>query len=144
MLTVQQLQPTVTSVHDLLRNGDYVGYQSGSSVKYWLEEMGFHKKHLMGYVTVEEYAEALQRGSGNGGVSAIFDEVPYLKIFLSKYCDSYTMVGPTYRLGGFGFVSSSTPLINQLIFHIVVQKMWIGFHFLFVVLGFSNRVTDGA
>lgn len=128
MLTVQQLQPTVTSVHDLLRNGDYVGYQSGSAVKYWLEEMGFHKKHLMGYVTVEEYAEALQRGSGNGGVSAIFDEVPYLKIFLSKYCDSYTMVGPTYRLGGFGFVSSSTPLIN-LIFCILVQKHWIEFHF---------------
>jgi len=103
MLTVQRLQPTVTSVQDLLRNGDRVGYQNGSTVKYWLEEMGFHKKDLLGYVEVEEYAEALQRGSGNGGVSAIVDEVPYLKIFLSKYCEGYTMVGPTYKLGGFGF-----------------------------------------
>ena len=117
MLTVQRLQPTVTSVQDLLRNGDCVGYQSGSTVKYWLEEMGFHKKDLLGYVTVEEYAEALQRGSGNGGVSAIVDEVPYLKIFLSKYCEGYTMVGPTYKLGGFGFVSP-LPLIN-LIFRVL-------------------------
>jgi len=117
MLTVQRLQPTVTSVQDLLRNGDRVGYQNGSTVKYWLEEMGFHKKDLLGYVEVEEYAEALQRGSGNGGVSAIVDEVPYLKIFLSKYCEGYTMVGPTYKLGGFGFVSP-LPLIN-LIFRVL-------------------------
>ncbi|KXG19505.1 glutamate receptor 2.9-like isoform X3 [Sorghum bicolor] len=103
MLTFQQFQPTVTSVQDLLRNGHFVGYQRGSTVKYWLEEMGFHKKNLLGYGTVEEYAEALQMGSENGGVSAIFDENPYLKIFLSKYCEGYTMVGPTYRLGGFGF-----------------------------------------
>jgi hypothetical protein len=108
MLTFQQFQPTVTSVQDLLRNGHFVGYQRGSTVKYWLEEMGFHKKNLLGYGTVEEYAEALQMGSENGGVSAIFDENPYLKIFLSKYCEGYTMVGPTYRLGGFGFVSLFT------------------------------------
>ncbi|CAL5037232.1 unnamed protein product [Urochloa decumbens] len=115
MLTVQQLQPTVTSVQDLLRNGDFVGYQRGSAVKYWLEEMGFHKKDLLGYGTVEEYAEALQRGSGNGGVSAIVDEVPYLKIFLSKYCEDYTMVGPTYRLGGFGFAFPiGSPMVHDV------------------------------
>lgn len=105
MLTVQRLQPTVNGVQDLLRNGDYVGYQRGSTVEYWLKEMGFQKKNLLGYDTVEEYADALQKGSGNGGVSAIFDEIPYLKMFLSKYSEGYTMVGPTYRLGGFGFVS---------------------------------------
>nr|BAK05392.1 predicted protein [Hordeum vulgare subsp. vulgare] len=106
VLTVQRLQPTVTSVQDLLRNGDYVGYHKGSAVPYWLEKMGFRKEILLGYSTLEEYADALQRGSGNGGVSAIFDEIPYLKAFLSKYCEGYTMIGPTYRLGGFGFVSS--------------------------------------
>ncbi|RLN13531.1 hypothetical protein C2845_PM09G05270 [Panicum miliaceum] len=123
MLTVQRLQPTVTSVQDLLRNGDRVGYQSGSTVKYWLEEMGFNKKDLLGYVTVEEYAEALQRGSGNGGVSAIVDEVPYLKIFLSKYCEGYTMVGPTYKLGGFGF-AIMTPAVQQEMAQI--EKKWFG------------------
>lgn len=98
MLTVQRLQSTATSVQDLLRNGDYVGYQKGSIVEYWLEEMGFHKENLLGYSTMEEYADALWRGSDNGVVSAIFDEIPYLKVFLSKYCEGYTMVGPTYRL----------------------------------------------
>jgi hypothetical protein len=105
VLTVQRLQPTVTSVQDLLISGDYVGYHKGSIVAYWLEEMGFRKENLLGYSTVEEYADALWRGSGKGGVSAIFDEIPYLKVFLSKYCEGYTIVGPTYRLGGFGFVS---------------------------------------
>ncbi|KAK3128585.1 hypothetical protein QOZ80_6BG0463730 [Eleusine coracana subsp. coracana] len=115
MLTVQRLQPTVNSVQDLLRNGDYVGYQRGSTVGYWLEEMGFHRKNLLGYDTVEEYADALQKGSENGGVSAIFDEIPYLKIFLAKYCEGYTMVGPTYRLGGFGFAFPiGSPLVHDI------------------------------
>jgi hypothetical protein len=74
MLTFQQLQPTVTSVQDLLRNGHFVGYQRDSTVKYWLEEMGFQKENLLGYDTVEEYAEALQMGLENGGVSALFNE----------------------------------------------------------------------
>ncbi|WVZ82209.1 hypothetical protein U9M48_029496, partial [Paspalum notatum var. saurae] len=129
MLTVQRLQPTVTSVQDLLRNGDYVGYQRGSAVKYWLEEMGFHHKNMLGYGTVEEYAEALQRGSDNGGVSAIFDESPYLKIFLSKYCEGYTMVGPTYRLGGFGFAFPiGSPMVHdvsQVIMTPAVQEQMV-------------------
>ncbi|CAN6172841.1 unnamed protein product [Urochloa humidicola] len=137
IMTVQRLQPTVTSVQDLLRNGDHVGYQRGSAVKYWLEEMGFHKMDLVGYDTVEEYAEALQRGSGNGGVSAIVDEVPYLKIFLSKYCEGYTMVGPTYRLGGFGFAFPiGSPMVHDISQAIVtpamqeeiarIEKKWFG------------------
>ncbi|CAL5051499.1 unnamed protein product [Urochloa decumbens] len=124
MLTVQSLQPTVTSVQDLLRNGDHVGYQRGSIVKYWLEEMGFHKEDLLGYGTVQGYAEALQRGSGNGGVSAIVDEVPYLKIFLSKYCEGYTMVGPTYRLGGFGFAFPiGSPMVHDISQAIMMPAM---------------------
>lgn len=115
MLTVQRLQSTATSVQDLLRNGDYVGYQKGSIVEYWLEEMGFHKENLLGYSTMEEYADALWRGSDNGVVSAIFDEIPYLKVFLSKYCEGYTMVGPTYRLGGFGFAFPiGSPMVHDV------------------------------
>lgn len=115
VLTVQRLKPTVTSVQDLLRSGDYVGCHKGSIVAYWLEEMGFRKEILLGYSTVEEYADALRRGSGNGGVSAIFDEIPYLKVFLSNYCEGYTMVGPTYRLGGFGFAfPMESPMVHDV------------------------------
>lgn len=28
-------------------------------------------------------------------VSTVFDEIPYLKAFLSNYCQGYSMVGPT-------------------------------------------------
>jgi ionotropic glutamate receptor len=62
---------------------------------------------LKAYNTPEEYNEALSRGSHNGGVEAIFDEIPFIKLFLAKYCSKYTMVGPTYKTGGFGFVSPS-------------------------------------
>uniref|UniRef100_A0A0E0L8T9 Ionotropic glutamate receptor C-terminal domain-containing protein n=1 Tax=Oryza punctata TaxID=4537 RepID=A0A0E0L8T9_ORYPU len=115
MLTVQQLQPAATNVQDLLRNGNYVGYQKGSTVVQWLEEMGFQKENLRGYASLEEYDDALQRGSENGGVVAVFDEIPYLKAFLSKYCQGYTMVGPTYRLGGFGFAFPiGSPIVHDL------------------------------
>ncbi|CAM0913184.1 unnamed protein product [Alopecurus aequalis] len=137
VLTVQRLQPTVTSVQDLLISGDYVGYHKGSTVAYWLEEMGFRKENLVAYSTVEEYADALWRGSGNGGVSAIFDEIAYLKVFLSKYCEGYTMVGPTYKLGGFGFAFPiGSPMVHdasQAMMYPAVQeemerieKKWFG------------------
>ena len=57
------------------------------------------------YRTPEEYDEALSNGTHNGGVAAIFDEIPYIKLFLSKYGSRYAMVGPIYKTDGFGFVS---------------------------------------
>ena len=50
---------------------------------------------------------------GGGGVAAIFDEIPYIKLFLAKFCSMYTMVGPTYKTDGFGFVSISLSQQNK-------------------------------
>jgi len=69
--------------------------------------LNFDETKLKAYNTPEEYNEALSNGSHNGGVAAIFDEIPFIKLFLAKYCSKYTMVGPTYKTGGFGFVSLS-------------------------------------
>ncbi|CAN6216919.1 unnamed protein product [Urochloa humidicola] len=104
MLTVQQLEPTVTDVKELIRRGDYIGYQEGSFVPSELKKMNFDERKLKSYSAPEQYAEALSKGSANGGVAAIFDEIPYLKLFLSQYCDGYAMVGPIYKDAGFGFV----------------------------------------
>lgn len=104
MLTVQQLQPTVTDVNELRKNGEYVGYQDGSFVLGMLKAMHFDK--LRNYTTADQYAQALRNGSAKGGVAAIFDEIPYLKLFLSDHCQEYTLVGQTYKTDGFGFVSS--------------------------------------
>ncbi|CAI9772304.1 unnamed protein product [Fraxinus pennsylvanica] len=105
MLTVQQLQPTVKDINQLLKNKDYVGYQQGSFVFELLKGMGFDESRLKQYNSPEECDELFSQGSGNGGISTAFDGIPYIKLFLAKYCSKYTMVDPTYSLtGGFGFV----------------------------------------
>lgn len=106
MLTLQQLQPKVNEVDDLIKNGEYVGYQEGSFVSgFLMDNMKFDSSKFRIYSTLEDYDVALSRGSRNGGVGAVVDELPYIRLFLSKYCHKYTMIGPTYRTSGFGFVS---------------------------------------
>lgn len=108
MLTVQRLQPTFVDVKEIKEKGYFVGYQKDSFVKGLLtKQLNFDESKLKPYITPEEYDEALSRESHNGGVAAIFDEIPYIKLFLAKYCSKYTMVGPTYKTDGFGFVSLS-------------------------------------
>ncbi|XP_078150479.1 glutamate receptor 2.8-like isoform X2 [Carex rostrata] len=136
MLTVQQLQPTVTDIYDIQRNGEYVGYKSGSFVEGLLQELNFDRSKMRGYYP-EEFAEALERGSANGGVAAIVHEIPYIKLFLAKNCKSYTMVGPIYKTAGFGFAfPKGSPLvadISRAILNITggndilqIEKKWIG------------------
>ncbi|KAK1669563.1 hypothetical protein QYE76_057722 [Lolium multiflorum] len=111
MLTVRQLQP---SMNDWTEK-DYVGIQEGSSVELILKKMGFPEAKFRTYTTIDQYADALNKGSDNGGVKAIFDEVPYLKLFLSRYCEGYSMVGPIYKSGGFGFVFPlGSPLVEDV------------------------------
>ncbi|KAG0482172.1 hypothetical protein HPP92_010256 [Vanilla planifolia] len=100
ILTVEQLQPTVTDVNDLIKNGDKVGYLTDSFMPSFLKRLNFKETNLIAYNSPEDYQAALS----NGSVAAIFDEIPYLKVFLNKYCGKYAMVGPTYKTDGFGFV----------------------------------------
>jgi ionotropic glutamate receptor len=104
MLTVQRLQPTFVDVEEIKTRGYFVGYQKDSFVKDLLtKQLNFHESKLKAYITPEEYDEALSTER----VAAIFDEIPYIKLFLANRCSKYTMVGPTYKTDGFGFVSLS-------------------------------------
>ncbi|XP_006845539.2 glutamate receptor 2.7 [Amborella trichopoda] len=115
MLTVQQLQPTVTNIDTLIKNGDYIGCQPRSFIRELLKRLHVNESKLKTYDNFDEYAEALSKGSQNGGISAYFEEVPYIKLFLSNYCDRFTMVGPTYRTAGFGFVfPKGSPLVSDV------------------------------
>jgi glutamate receptor, ionotropic, plant len=105
MLTVEQLQPTVTSVDELLKARVSVGYSHGSYIKGLLEELGFDASKIKPYDTPEDYHDALSRGSKNGGIAAYVEEIPYIKLFLAEHCNGYTMVGPIYKTAGFGYVS---------------------------------------
>jgi glutamate receptor, ionotropic, plant len=137
MLTVQKLLPTVTDIRELQRRGDFIGYQDGSFIEGSLQKLGFDRTRMLSYSTAEQYAEALSKGSANGGVAAVFDEIPYLKLFLSQYCDEYTMVGPVYKTDGFGFVfprgSPMTPDVSRAVLALAegeqmvqIEKKWFG------------------
>lgn len=106
LLTVQQLQPTVTDVNQLLKTKQNVGYQKGSFVLGILKELGFEDSNLKIYNSPEELYQLFTNKSRVDGVAAAFDETPYLKPFLAKYCSQYTMVEPTFKTNGFAFVSS--------------------------------------
>ncbi|KAJ6819027.1 glutamate receptor 2.5-like isoform X1 [Iris pallida] len=136
-LTVQQLQPTVADVSELIKSGDYVGYQDGSFVKGLLTRLQFDEKKLKNYSTPDQYSEALLKGTKNGGVAAIFDEIPYLKLFLSGRCADFDMVGRIYKTDGFGFVlprgSPLVPDVSRAILKVTegnemsaIEKKWFG------------------
>ncbi|XP_057958723.1 glutamate receptor 2.7-like [Malania oleifera] len=115
MLTVQQLQPTVTDINYLIKKGEYVGYQQGSFVLGFLRQMNFDESKLRLYNSPDELDEALSKGSANGGIAAAFDEIPYMRLFLAKYCSKYTMVQPTYKTDGFGFAfPQGSPLVSDV------------------------------
>ena len=95
---------------------DNVGSQLGSVVVPGsLSNLNFKYSGLKKHNSAEEYDNALSRGSKDGGISAIIDEMSYVKAFFAKYSAHYTMIAPKYTTStnGFGFVSIST---NNIIF----------------------------
>ncbi|KAJ0091276.1 hypothetical protein Patl1_14393 [Pistacia atlantica] len=104
MLTVQRLRPSFDDVKEIRASGYLVGYPKDSFVKdFLINKLNLNESNLKGYEYPKDYDEALS----NQSVAAIFDEIPFIKLFLAKYCSKYMMVGPTYRTGGLGFVSLS-------------------------------------
>ncbi|EEF46825.1 glutamate receptor 2 plant, putative [Ricinus communis] len=70
LLTVQQLMPTVTDVHQLINNGEYVGYQEDSFVLGILRGLGFHESKLKVYNSTKECNELFVKGTENGSIAA--------------------------------------------------------------------------
>ncbi|XP_020547381.1 glutamate receptor 2.5-like [Sesamum indicum] len=108
ILTVDQLKFAFSDNY-------YIGCQEGSFMKQFLtEQLHISALRLRTYSSPEEYHKAMSLGSQNEGIDAIFDEIPYMKVFLNKYDSQYKMVGPTYRTGGFGF---AFPIGSPLVSH---------------------------
>ncbi|CAM8898129.1 unnamed protein product [Rhodiola kirilowii] len=133
MLTVQKLQPTITDINELLRRGDKVGYQKGTFVLDLLKEMKFEESKLLPYKSLEE----LEAVFSNGSVAAVFDEIPYMQLFLGKHCSEYAMVGRPYKTDGFGFVfpkgSRLAPDVSRAILNVTqgekmveIERKWFG------------------
>ncbi|XVF48222.1 hypothetical protein PTKIN_Ptkin03bG0172600 [Pterospermum kingtungense] len=115
LLTVEQLQP-ITDINDLWKRKESVGYLNGSFVEgILLDRLKFDKSQLKIYNSPQELHELFTKGSANGGISAALDEMPYIKLFLAKYCGKYTTVEPTFKTDGFGFVfPKGSPLVPDV------------------------------
>ncbi|KAI4966710.1 hypothetical protein ZWY2020_037039 [Hordeum vulgare] len=124
------------NLSSMLTKGEYVGYKNGSYLGDLLEQIGFDRRKIKAYSNPDDFHDALYKGSKNGGIAAVIDEVPYIKIFLSKHCKGYTMVGPIYKSEGFGFAFPNDPLrstTSRAILSITegdtiiqIERKWIG------------------
>ncbi|XP_022848940.1 glutamate receptor 2.7-like [Olea europaea var. sylvestris] len=105
LLTVQRIK---------LVKGDSIGanaFVQGFTVS----NLNFQDNMLMPYPSPERYDEALRRGSKNGGAGAIIDEIPYIKLFLSKYPHDYAMIESQETTNGFGFAfQKGSPLAHEM------------------------------
>ncbi|PWA94223.1 ionotropic glutamate receptor, metazoa [Artemisia annua] len=98
-LIVNQLQPKLPNHYHV------VGYEDGSVVRDLATDREIFPTgidELQPLSNMEEYKTDLDKGI----VDAIFDEGPYIDIFLAKYGDSYIKVGPLLEEPGFGFAFS--------------------------------------
>ncbi|XP_022971646.1 glutamate receptor 2.2-like [Cucurbita maxima] len=144
ILMSDQLQPKYFSVSELISKGYYVGYQKGSFLKSMLiEQLKFNESKLKSYANVEEYRKALSKGSQNGGVAAIFDEIPYLQVFLTKYGSDFTMAGPKYRTDGFGFAfplnSRLVPYVSRAILNVTESEKMVAIQTKYFGVGNQNQ-----
>ncbi|KAH1065607.1 hypothetical protein J1N35_030594 [Gossypium stocksii] len=103
MLTISHLQPSVSDIDTLLRTNASVGCNGNSFiVGYLINMLGFKPKNIRKIDSINDYPDAFR----NGDIEVAFFVVPHAKVFLAKYCKGFTMTGPTFKLGGFGFVFS--------------------------------------
>ena len=101
MLTVQHLGPTVTDIETLKNSNAKIGHCSGSFLsKYLVDVLDFNHDNIWTFNSTKDFADALQ----NREIAAAFLEVPLANLFLAKYCKGFTIAGPTYKVGGLGFV----------------------------------------
>ncbi|KAF3336820.1 glutamate receptor 2.8-like protein [Carex littledalei] len=115
IFTNDRVKPTVTSIQELIKNQDYVGYLQSSYDKGMLINMGFKESQLRPLASFKEYNDALTKGSKNGGVAAVIDELPYVNLFLKKY-SNYTIPSIfSHKAPGFGFAfQKGLPLAQHL------------------------------
>ncbi|KAK4268529.1 hypothetical protein QN277_025176 [Acacia crassicarpa] len=93
-------EPSFKDENEIKSSNVPVGYKKGSWVRGLLiDQIGLKDEQLKGLGSREEYNEALS----NGTVDAIFDETPYLILFLSRYRSRFMMTGTMYQTGGFSF-----------------------------------------
>ncbi|XP_028760951.1 glutamate receptor 2.7-like [Neltuma alba] len=122
--------PPWKDVQEIRRGNRTVGYQKDSWMRgFLIDQLGLKDDQLRAFTSRKEYKDVLSNeDKEKGGVDAIFDETPYLKLFLSQ-CPSCQMVGPIYKAGGFAFVSIS-------------KELYLGLEFFNCNIGSDSKCDD--
>ncbi|KAI3514753.1 hypothetical protein L1887_13435 [Cichorium endivia] len=94
LLTVEQFE--------LASKGGIVGFHGGSFMGgVTVRNVHFEGHQKRAYYSYEDYAHAL---SEEGDADAIVDEMPYIKMFLSRYSGDYALVTSEPITSGFAFI----------------------------------------
>ncbi|KAF5188943.1 Glutamate receptor 3.2 [Thalictrum thalictroides] len=111
MLTIPHIQSNDYSIEYLRMTNAKVGCDRGFVGKYLEDVFGLHPKNIRLFDSDTDYPLALEKGE----IVAAFLEVPYVKVFLAKHCKDFVVVGPTYAVGGFGFVfPKGSPILPDI------------------------------
>ncbi|KAK2997072.1 hypothetical protein RJ639_024864, partial [Escallonia herrerae] len=141
ILTIRQLEPTITDMQERIEKEMVVGYPKGSFVYGLLRQFIKDGSKLLVYNTTDELHQAFPKGT----IAAAFDEIPHKKLFLDKHCLKYTMVAQTLRtaseltiycyLQAFPIGSPLVPDVSRAILSVTegdkmeqIQKAWLGKH----------------
>lgn len=103
-VTVSRLKPSI-DIETLKRTDSVVGCDGITLVcRYLVEVLGFMPVRIKRIDSISGYAKAFE----NGDIAAAFFVEPHAKLFLAEYCKGYTIAGPTFQFGGFGFVRTTS------------------------------------
>ncbi|XP_047950152.1 glutamate receptor 2.7-like isoform X2 [Salvia hispanica] len=106
---------TLDQLHFSFSDDHYIGYHRGSfTYEFLTEKLSISPARLRPYSSLQEYHDAMRKGSKRGGIDAIFDELPYMKLLINRYDSRYKMKGPTFRTDGLGF---ALPVGSPLVAH---------------------------
>ncbi|KAG4977267.1 hypothetical protein AAZX31_13G156400 [Glycine max] len=101
ILTVQRLQPTVTDIQILKNNNKKIGCDGDSFVRTYLETVEeFKPENIINIGSENSYDDAFK----NNSIAAAFLELPYEKVYISKYCKGYYAFAINKKFGGLGFI----------------------------------------
>ncbi|KAI3827588.1 hypothetical protein L1987_01666 [Smallanthus sonchifolius] len=99
-LTLDQMRPRVPATFET------AGYQAGTYLNAFIKnKYNCSGKDLWPLKNIEEYKNALS----NGSVNAVFDELPYVELFLAKYGSGYMKFGPINQESGLAFSPTVVP-----------------------------------
>ncbi|KAF9618733.1 hypothetical protein IFM89_002428 [Coptis chinensis] len=100
MLTVQRLEPTITDIETLKRSNSPVGCELNSFVGKYVEHvLGFYPNNIIDVRSEFEYLDKFKSEK----IKAALLELPYERVFISRYGKAYQVTDGAHRFGGLGF-----------------------------------------